>query len=822
MKKTVEESGILDEYPTVRVGDCSKLPDIDKLLPLARVTSDPKLSALETGPGAVISETDIYYDPSKNVFGTQLYLKDSKPEMTTWKKATAGGIVALGNRYFCMTVAHVFTDEAKFTSGNRSDSEFEFDIGQNESEDEENELIETTSRASITPEPDDYASSNSSKIISDAPESSPSVSHEELQQNSDDDEAKDQFVVIDDVEKSKTLEAVGRLVKLSTNGPHPDLDYALIEIQRPDFPTFNCIQLSETTLLVPKQVVKIKSQNTSIITATGSSGVLKGILSGTPSFLKSPSSTIFQEVWTVRLDGKLAKGDSGSWVMDSETGALLGHIVAGSPDTGVAYMTPSIQIFTDLRTQFGGEFRLSISAADESTKTATDELSLIGPGESVNTKEEVGLLLNESGQHDSGHPRLDTRRRKKAGDLDLDSDLESSDQLYLYRELDNVVKANEDPDDDFVRLPIHIANPNNLHSASRDGSMPHSRASDTGLSHNGSSQGDKGKRKTYDNGDSKEESSPKRRLNSNGGKLMICPYYRRNPTKHAQCWKYELAGYNAVKQHVLRKHAMPEYYCSICWCPFKTDTEWRAHTTPADCQEAPRPDYYEPDLIDRDGRDYLKTKLPSTCNDDEKKWRWLFRFIFKEYHEPKSIWREDPKYEAATLLGHDFGFGPEEIIGLLEKNSKTYMPVSDRTPGVQRRVQRQTGFVESHAYTAHGDATYFVPDAARIRGPNAEYQVSPTQFPTASGQGPIISGEAAPPRLIPDAFTAQMPVAALDQYPANNTMTSTYDNSNHHFYSNLDPSLLDAPDTFPSDSEWTKFDSTNGNSSLSSPGSRET
>ena len=361
-------------------------------------------------------------------------------------------------------------------------------------------------------------------------------------------------------------------------------------------------------------------------------------------------------------------------------------------------------------------------------------------------------------------------------------------------------------------------------------------------------QGAKGKRKSYDNGDRKEESSSKRKLNSNGGKLMVCPYYRWNPTKYAQCWKYELAGYNAVKQHVLRKHALPEYYCSICWCRFETDTAWRAHTTPADCQEAPRPDHYGPDLVDRDGRDDLKKKLPSTCNDDEKKWRWLFRFIFKGCHEPKSVWREDPKYEAATLLGHDFGFGPEEVIGLLEKNSKTCMPASDRTLGVQRIAQRQAGLVESLAHTAQGDATYLVPNAARIGGANsinrpnqtqetshvdrpsgnsrfggrdAVFQVSPTQFLTASGQCLMIGGEAASPSLFQDAPTAQVPVAAPGQYLANNTTTSIDENSNHHFYSNLDPSLLGAYDTFPNDFEWINFDTTNGNSSLFSPDSRE-
>ena len=147
----------------------------------------------------------------------------------------------------------------------------------------------------------------------------------------------------------------------------------------------------------------------------------------------------------MRLDGKLAKGDSGSWVVDSKTRALLGHIVAGSPATGVAYVTPSIQIFTDLRTRLSGEFRLPLPTANDFTKTGTEDLSLIGPNEPVNTKEEVGLLLNKSGQHDLGHPYRDTRRRKKAEDLDSDLDSESDVQPYLRPQVSGHSKKPQKP-----------------------------------------------------------------------------------------------------------------------------------------------------------------------------------------------------------------------------------------------------------------------------------------------------------------------------------------------------------------------------------------
>jgi hypothetical protein len=49
-----------------------------------------------------------------------------------------------------------------------------------------------------------------------------------------------------------------------------------------------------------------------VVTATGSGGLLKGRLSGTPAFLMLPDSNLVQEVWTVRYGTEVFNSDYGA------------------------------------------------------------------------------------------------------------------------------------------------------------------------------------------------------------------------------------------------------------------------------------------------------------------------------------------------------------------------------------------------------------------------------------------------------------------------------------------------------------------------------
>lgn len=74
-------------------------------------------------------------------------------------------------------------------------------------------------------------------------------------------------------------------------------------------------------------------------------GTIEGTLSGTPSFVRLPGSKIFQEVYIARLNRPLVPGDCGSWVKNAITGKIFGHVIAGSPKTGLVLLMPASRLF---------------------------------------------------------------------------------------------------------------------------------------------------------------------------------------------------------------------------------------------------------------------------------------------------------------------------------------------------------------------------------------------------------------------------------------------------------------------------------------------
>jgi len=48
------------------------------------------------------------------------------------------------------------------------------------------------------------------------------------------------------------------------------------------------------------------------------------------------------------LESIAAHGDSGSWIIEKDSGKLCGHIVAGDPSTGLAYIIPARVVFEEI------------------------------------------------------------------------------------------------------------------------------------------------------------------------------------------------------------------------------------------------------------------------------------------------------------------------------------------------------------------------------------------------------------------------------------------------------------------------------------------
>jgi hypothetical protein len=62
------------------------------------------------------------------------------------------------------------------------------------------------------------------------------------------------------------------------------------------------------------------------------------------------------------LESIAAHGDSGSWIIEKDSGKLCGHIVAGDPSTGLAYIIPARAVFEQIEHRY--ECRLELPKRD--------------------------------------------------------------------------------------------------------------------------------------------------------------------------------------------------------------------------------------------------------------------------------------------------------------------------------------------------------------------------------------------------------------------------------------------------------------------------
>jgi hypothetical protein len=331
-------------------------------------------------------------------------------------RATAGAILKSGTRYFYLTAAHPFFNETRYIGSQAAEEareDDECDIGEESIADTEelSELLESTSRGSRTPEPVDNSNS-------DATSSSPEVLSNpifKLHESSTHDVvvkdtiAKSNHPRVEIVssmdhfeDKNKSLEPIGYVDEWYSKDMSPyssSLDYVLIDIKAPDSQTFNKAVVSattKTTILYPQNIATYP-QNKTVFAITALSGTLKGTLSGTPTFSMIANSKEMQEMWIVRLEGKVELGDSGSLVIDAENGDAIGHMVAGSPETGVIYIVPLYQVIKDIRLRRSMKIGLA-TRANSAPAFPRNTVSSYTQTEALKINPEEQLLLHSKGK----------------------------------------------------------------------------------------------------------------------------------------------------------------------------------------------------------------------------------------------------------------------------------------------------------------------------------------------------------------------------------------------------------------------------------------
>jgi hypothetical protein len=138
VRKTVEESGILNQHQDVTVGDASRPPDFDQLVQLA----DEDLESVRLGLSnanlipesiRVLDEKEYankfaYAEQAGPFFGKPITVPIHKKDgiVSSVRRATAGGVLRSGERSFYLTAGHVF--EAVADKSSPYEAEGAYDI----------------------------------------------------------------------------------------------------------------------------------------------------------------------------------------------------------------------------------------------------------------------------------------------------------------------------------------------------------------------------------------------------------------------------------------------------------------------------------------------------------------------------------------------------------------------------------------------------------------------------------------------------------------------------------------------------------------------
>lgn len=387
-RRVIRESGILDKYPGFGMGDSSYPPDFDGLPVRLANTSNSASSNV------------IIYKRAEKVCGVEISILGSEDDLI--RKASIGGIVCSQFKYYGLTVAHAFEELECENATLQLEEGFEFIIEDDEAEGDENSTStfrgsETSSSSILDHSSASIKSAQTSKsknlsafistprvatpvesstveaVLGDTPHSQPSGNTQRDAKNIENPGLK--------IANDEQFSVVGSLILRSTYGNSPELDWGLIELETPHLRTYNRVPLNNNSdgVLYPEKVVTTGLRATDVLVLRGSGEPLSGILSGIPTFMNVPRSKKFHEVWTMRLNGKLAKGDCGSWVIDAVTGDIFGHIVSGDLDSGSAFLMPAFQIFEDIKQSFGIEILLSTRENQSAIKNHVESAPDVGP-----------------------------------------------------------------------------------------------------------------------------------------------------------------------------------------------------------------------------------------------------------------------------------------------------------------------------------------------------------------------------------------------------------------------------------------------------------
>ena len=405
IQKSIQSSGILQKEQFESI-NCNRPPDFPTLMLLVLAL---KCILGQEFPDSMFVDIIPLSTQVRRTFGIQLAISIFTGKIETSASATGGGVLEWNGKYFVMTAAHAFQrngEGALFKDDYNSEFEFDFD-GADFSGEDDKEIVHTTSRGSDTTEVDSHDTQSSLSGCQSsgytgylsarrASDSEGQALHHNSLTSSDfgatftssasafsprSNNSAPLSPMFYQSRGIKTSDSFGGAwFTSSISGPSPLLDYALIEVTGSHIGLDDRPRTDETEDdLTSKQNIVPEVKGQSGVIAWTSKGPIRGRMLAAPSFGTAANSTVSQELWTIELDGKLEQGDCGCWIVDALSGAVYGHLIAGSPGTGTGLVVPLSHVLKDLFVKFGGDWKIAPKYQADQTDNVPTHTNLISP-----------------------------------------------------------------------------------------------------------------------------------------------------------------------------------------------------------------------------------------------------------------------------------------------------------------------------------------------------------------------------------------------------------------------------------------------------------
>ncbi|KAF4175669.1 hypothetical protein CNMCM7927_004678 [Aspergillus lentulus] len=381
----MRKSNILEQCPPgIHFGDWDYPPHLKDLQYLASAACYNG-SVVYTSQGNVSNsphhDNDFMtiYDHSKQGTGQtlQMVLQNTSTGPEYLRTATIGSIVMLSGRRFYLAPAHAYYPQGHIlpdmvSEGSRPEDS-ECDFGGFEDGDEgisDFPEAEFMSQYSLTPESSDLeedwdldedgsisdAGSDclTSEVLAERPNSSIVASGAPACYPAED-------ASIPSLPYSSAPDVKSPFLKSD------NLDYCLIEIDETED------YMLDLPVLSRENIGQLNSGSVDVMAATGSGNVLTGVLSSRLSSIRLPNGTRFTKFLSVRFEGPLQPGDSGSIVRDASTGMIYGHIVAGDTGSRTAIIIPAVDVLNDIMAK---STSTEIPSAEHNYETFTHQREL--------------------------------------------------------------------------------------------------------------------------------------------------------------------------------------------------------------------------------------------------------------------------------------------------------------------------------------------------------------------------------------------------------------------------------------------------------------